>query len=328
MKVCAVIVTYGDRFHLLRQVMDACYNEGVNKIIVIDNASEENSKKQLKEYEEKESRLRVVYLNENTGSAGGYKRGLQEAYKCQECEFIWLLDDDNQPQKDSLKVLKDFWDKLEDENKEEKVALLSYRDNRLNTKPTPRKLGKTNSFFGFHISDLPKKVFNVFKRKLGFPDKKNEIKNTKFFLLNTAPYGGTFLNNKLLNIIGFPKEEYYLYGDDLEWSNRIISNNGKIYLVVDSYIRDIDISWATSESPTTYFYAFLNKGEDFRVYYSIRNGVNMFFNLKENNTIYYLNKFIYMLILRAFVNKNNINRYKLIKKAINDGENNKLGKTL
>ena len=29
MKVCTVIVTYGDRFYLLKQVMDACYREGV-----------------------------------------------------------------------------------------------------------------------------------------------------------------------------------------------------------------------------------------------------------------------------------------------------------
>jgi len=49
MKVCSVIVTYGDRFHLLKQVIEACYKEGVDKVIVIDNASEENSKKQLKE---------------------------------------------------------------------------------------------------------------------------------------------------------------------------------------------------------------------------------------------------------------------------------------
>ena len=32
MKIYAVIVTYGDRFHLLEQVMNACYKEGVNKI--------------------------------------------------------------------------------------------------------------------------------------------------------------------------------------------------------------------------------------------------------------------------------------------------------
>jgi len=29
MKICSIIVTYGDRFHLLEQVMNACYKEGV-----------------------------------------------------------------------------------------------------------------------------------------------------------------------------------------------------------------------------------------------------------------------------------------------------------
>lgn len=51
MKVCTVIVTYGDRFHYLEQVMNACFEEGVDKIIVVDNASSENSRGKLKEYE-------------------------------------------------------------------------------------------------------------------------------------------------------------------------------------------------------------------------------------------------------------------------------------
>jgi len=130
-RVCSVIVTYADRFHLLEQVINACYKEGVDKIIVVDNASEQNSRDKLKEYESKNRDiLKVVYLDENIGPAGGYKRGLQEAYKCDECEFIWLLDDDNMPQKDSLKVLKEFWDNLEQQDKKEKVSLLSYRPDR------------------------------------------------------------------------------------------------------------------------------------------------------------------------------------------------------
>ena len=45
MKICSVIVTYGDRFHLLKQVMDACFKEGIHRVIVVDNDLEENSKK-------------------------------------------------------------------------------------------------------------------------------------------------------------------------------------------------------------------------------------------------------------------------------------------
>lgn len=48
MKIHSVIVTYADRFHLLKKVIASCLTEGVEKIIVVDNNSEDNSKAQLK----------------------------------------------------------------------------------------------------------------------------------------------------------------------------------------------------------------------------------------------------------------------------------------
>ena len=103
MTIFAVTVTYGNRFHLLRQVVDRALEEGVAKVIVVDNNSVEESKNRLQEYEERlQGKIKVLYLDDNYGSAGGFKRGLQEAYKDNECEYIWLLDDDNVPQKDSL----------------------------------------------------------------------------------------------------------------------------------------------------------------------------------------------------------------------------------
>ena len=130
MKVCAVTVTYGNRFHLLKQVIKACFKEGVDRMIIVDNASNENSKKQLKKYEENNERIKVIYLDKNTGSAGGYKRGLQEAYKDPICEFIWLLDDDNKPSMYALRALLKFWDELEEREKKKKMALLSIRSSR------------------------------------------------------------------------------------------------------------------------------------------------------------------------------------------------------
>ena len=249
MKVYSVIVTYGDRFHLLKQVIEACYREDVNKVIVIDNASIENSRNKLKEFEKQnKDRLKVIYLEENSGSAGGYKRGLEEAYKCEECEFIWLLDDDNEPQKDSLKVLKEFWNDLEDKNKKEKVALLSYRPDRIAYKESIMTnnpelvLGRKNSFLGFHILDLPKKVMRVLKRKIGIKTFK-ENQSIKSGKVAVAPYGGMFFHKSLINDIGYPKEEFFVYADDHEWSYRITKNKGKIILVLDSELEDIDLSW-------------------------------------------------------------------------------------
>jgi len=72
-------------------------------------------------------KLKFYILTITMVSAGGFKKGLELAYSDPECEFIWLLYDDNKPMDGSLKTLLDFWYSLEIKNKEEKVALLSYR---------------------------------------------------------------------------------------------------------------------------------------------------------------------------------------------------------
>jgi len=250
-KVCVVTVTYGDRFYLLKQVIDASFNEGVSKIIVVDNGLSKNSRDQLKDYERKfGNKLKVIYLNENAGSAGGYKIGLEEAYRCEDCEFIWLLDDDNKPMDDLLKILLDFWSSLEIENKQEKIALLSYRfkKEQLTKEAIIRNqpklvLGLKNSFLGFHIKELHKKIYRYLKR--GFKpinDRVEQEDDKKYGIVPVAPYGGLFIHKNILNKIGYPNEDFYLYADDHEWSYRITKNGGKIYLILDSKIDDLELS--------------------------------------------------------------------------------------
>jgi GT2 family glycosyltransferase len=308
--------------------MDACYKEGVSKIIVVDNDSEQNSKQKLKKYEnQNQKRLKVVYLNENTGSAGGYKRGLEEAYNNSECEFIWLLDDDNMPQKDSLKVLKDFWNNLNQEDKNRKVSLLSYRKDRVAYKEAIMTnnpnlvLGRKNSFLGFHFIDLPKKVVKVMKRKFGIQTFK-EDKTIKSGKVSVAPYGGMFFHKNLIDSIGYPKEEFYLYADDHEWSYRITKNSGNIYLVLDSSIEDIDTSWNVSKNKRSF--QIIAEGNNFRMYYGVRNRV--FFektNLVSNKLIYKLNMFIFGFLVKW--NDKTGKNYKIFKKAVYDGIKGRLG---
>ena len=328
MKVCSVIVTYGDRFHLLKQVIEACLREGIDKIIVVDNASVENSRKQLKEYDKEIDKLKVIYLDENTGSAGGYKIGLQEVYNCKECEYIWLLDDDNMPQKDSLKILKEFWNSYDMKNKEDNLCLLSFRPDRVAYKEAIMTnnpnlvLGRKNSFLGFHILDLPKKIIRVLKRKAVIKTFTENL-DIKSGRVAVAPYGGMFFHKNLINKIGYPKEEFFVYADDHEWSYRITKNSGKIILVLDSVLEDIDKSWNISRKKEPAF-SIIAKGNSFRVYYSTRNRV--FFevnNLITNNLMYEINKNIYSFLVKVNAEANS---FKAFKKAIYDGINRRLGK--
>lgn len=331
-KVCVVTVTYGNRFHFLKQVIDAALKEGVCKIIVVDNNSKPESREKLREYEKElgNQKIKVLYLNENYGSAGGFKRGLEEAYNDPDCEFIWLLDDDNKAMEGALKVLLDFWNSLETENKKEIIALLSYRFKKeqaakqaiILNKPEI-VIGLKNSFLGFHIKELPKKIFRYLKRV--FFDEKMTLndKDIKFGKVPVAPYGGLFIHKKILNKIGYPDESFYLYADDHEWSYRITKNGGKIYLIFDSKIDDIELSWHVPKENKETSFSIIAKANPFRVYYSIRNRVYFEINnLVNNRAIYWINVFMYLLLISMISTKN----LEIIIKAIKDGYKGNLGK--
>ena len=315
MKICAVIVTYGDRFHFLKQVIKACFKEGVNKIIVIDNASEEKSKKQLKEYERKESRLKVIYLDENTGSAGGYKRGLQEAYECNECEYILALDDDNIISKDFIKLLKKYYMKIVNEKGIKNFGLVAYRDYDYlnNFIKGIDKVTDKRYYRGFNI-------VNVVKKRMKFKRTKESI--FKIRKIPVAPYGGMFFPKFILSSVGFPNEKLYLYADDFEFSYRI-SQQYNLFLISSLKIEDIDSSWKCDYKNKKWIYhPFINEGNEIKTYYLFRN--SHYFEekiMKKSGILYQLNKIIYIWCLLSIGILNlKFKRIKTILKAINDAK--------
>ena len=318
MKICAVIVTYGDRFHLLKQVIEACFREGIYNAIVVDNASVKNSRKQLKEYEnENKDRLKVIYLDENTGSAGGYKRGLQEAYKCNECEYLLLLDDDNIIEKNFITKLKKWYIKLNKKNNLNYFFVIQ----------AYRNYEYINDFLNGYDYILHQFMyrgfdfFNTFRKRLFKKNKKEKIFfKKKVVEIPVAPYGGMFFNKKILNYVGFPKEELYLYADDFEFSYRI-SRKYKIYLIVDIVIRDIDVSWEENNKKNKFIYhPFINNGNELKTYYLFRN--SDFFECKVLNKKgihFYFNRNMYILLLLTIGLFNfKFTRIKTIIKAIFD----------
>jgi len=315
MTVTVVVVTYSDRFHLLNQVLDSCLDSGVKNIIVVDNDSNENSKKQLKHYSKmKGAKINVIWNSSNLGSAKAYKQGLKKAQELNS-EFIWLLDDDNKPRKGSLNKLVEFWKSKPDDV----VTLLSFRPDRHQYKQAIQEnnsdlvLSLKNSFSGFHLKE---KILNIFKFK------KNS--DVKFGQVAYAPYGGMFFEKSILDNIGYPNEDFFLYSDDHDWSYRITKMNKKIYLILESVIDDIDTSWAIKYKKNTIFKKIKN-APSLRVYYSVRN--RMLFEKKyliSNRIVYRFNRLIFTFILSIYSYKT-IN-YKVFLKAMKDADNNNLEK--
>lgn len=335
MKVFVVTVTYGNRFTLLKKVIDRVLDEGVTKVIVVDNNSSKESREKLKKYEEKlKNKLEVLYLDKNYGSAGGFKRGLKEAYEDRDCEFIWLLDDDNLPLEGALHHLLLCWKKINYHNKEEKLALASWRRDRvIQIKALVEKnpfllISSKNSFLGFHLMRFPFYLLNMLKRFC----RKNKVDVLKFLKyleenginygkIAVAPYGGLFFHKKLLEKIGYPDERLFVYADDYEWTYRITKFGGDIILCWRSQIIDLEPSWHIKVKKEG-FLSKIFEGDEFRAYYNLRNWI-IFENkhLVSSPFVYKLNMcaFEFILFILSLIYYNRRERFKLIKKAIRDG---------
>lgn len=317
MQITVIVVTYSDRFHFLKQVLDSCFISGVQKAVVIDNNSHENSKNQLREYSKGfVGKIDIIWNDSNLGSAKAFKQGMKRAYELKN-DFIWLLDDDNKPQHGSLDKLIQYWN-----NKPKGVvALLSYRPDRPQYKQAVIEnnsdlvLSSKNSFSGFHLSD---KIIKSFKNK------KSKNLDVMHGPVAYAPYGGMFFRKSILDKIGYPDETFFLYSDDHEWSYRITKLNKKIYLVLDSLLEDIDTSWAVKDDHSNTFEK-IKKAPPLRVYYTIRNRI--LFEKKyliSNKIVYKFNQLLFTILLGVYAFRSS--NFKVFLRAMRDAKNNNLVK--
>lgn len=104
MKVAAVVVTFNRR-ELLDKTIEGLENQTrpVDKILVINNASTDDTAEFLRNREYKRP-TRVVTSAQNTGGAGGFTLGIEQAYK-DGFDAFWLMDDDTVPQPEALEKL-------------------------------------------------------------------------------------------------------------------------------------------------------------------------------------------------------------------------------
>lgn len=331
-KVAVVTVTYGNRFHLLNEVVEAAFSNGVFKVVIVDNgATCESAEKIDSMVARRSGDIILVKLGENLGSARGFGEGIKTANELPDIDFMWLLDDDNRPLPNALDKLLRAYNEL---GCVDCIALLSLRRDRLeflNAALTGVPLNfHSNTFQGFHICTIPLRIGKKFFRSRVSVRKQCTFA-TPLVPVSYAPYGGFFFHKSWVSRIGVPDERFYLYGDDHEYTFRILRQRGKIYLCADSEIEDIEQSWHLEKRKVPAFFS--DSANQMRIFYSIRNRV--FFEKKfltSHNIIYFANMWLYLfyLILRTFLYGKSLSfikeRNKLIISAIRAGLSGNLGK--
>jgi GT2 family glycosyltransferase len=325
--VYSIIVTYGNRLDFLKQTIKASINAGVDKLIIIDNGLNETCRIELQSIQIfYKPRISVHHFETNLGSAFAYQTGLKLCCEDPNCQFIWLLDDDNCPDLDALTELVFFWDEHAINYKNQVFALSSYREDRAIYKAAVQNnnpklmLGITNSFSGFHF----KRIYEILKKKfltscISSSMEKEIEKN--YGQIYVAPYGGLFFKKTLIQQIGFPDETFFVYADDYDYTSRISELGGEIILVLKSKITDLEKSFDLENGLLTS--RVISASSEFKCYYMFRNSIRFEARNIQSKPVYYINMTLYILyntlLLLANPNTHSLNNYKSFIKGIYDG---------
>jgi len=318
--VCAVVVTY-NRKNLLMECLEALRKQTrpIQGIYLIDNASTDGTPElllekgyiselppqNLKEPWEKEFnitnltdgnsiKLHYIRMHENTGGAGGFYEGVKRGYE-KGYDWLWLMDDDAEPKEDALELLSLYFKNTEIVSL---AGLVVLPDGNI----AIYHRGKINLKNIFPLVQIPIDLNEYQKQTVE---------------VDMASFVGLLVKKEVINDIGFPKKEFFIYHDDVEYCIRLRSI-GKILLIPKSIIIHKEAAKGEVEKS---FLGIKRKRTEFNKfwlsYYGIRNLVWLGKKYSENKFLFYIQmiKNILRVILGIILFDDN--KYKRIKFVLN-----------
>jgi len=323
-KTTLVTLTYGDRFNYLHTLVSRSLESPlIDRVIIVSNASTAPLESLRRSWP---YQVDVIYLEKNTGSAKGYSVGIQAALDAG-AEYIWLMDDDNAPTINAISVLHQCLQQRTNIDGKDKAAVLGFRPTHQAdiAAGVPKRFAiqRRSSFFGFHIAQLPYKVW----RRLPWGQPQRQGKSLPMVQLPFATYGGLLAHRSLYHKIGLPLDALMLYADDSEYTWRITAGGGRIFLVPEALLDDLEDSWNIKARTSNIYESFLLGGSDLRAYYGARNQAWFDKNIWASSSLLYsLNRWVFFRLLRLIAKQRGAEqRLSLIEKAIQDGESGVLG---
>lgn len=215
MKIAVIVVTY-NRKQLLQECLNAVLSQTYlpDKIFVINNASTDGTETLFNEgttfFCEK---IKLLNMSENLGGAGGFFEGIKYVDMLpidEKYDWIWIMDDDTIPDSTALEELLNSLYVLSDDGKNDISYLAS-------------------SVYG--PNNEPMNVPGLYTKatKNGYSDWYMKL-DKSLIKINTATFVSILINTKAVEKVGYPLKEYFLWGDDMEYTNRLCSFFGEAYL--------------------------------------------------------------------------------------------------
>ena len=256
MKITAVVVTF-NRLELLKQGIECLRKQQkLTGIIVVNNGSTDGTREWL----DAQPGLLVVH-QDNVGGSGGFYTGIERAYS-EGADWIWCMDDDVFPHPDCLDRLLPYTDRPE-------VGILS-----------PRRLleGKvfTHEFRHFNFTNP---VGSLHGRKLA----KQQVNQATEIV--GADFEGPFISRRVVEKIGLPNRELFIFGDDTDYCLRAHLAGFKLFYIpealMDKHKFFSNDTWTSR-----------NRKKKWKRYYQVRNEAYLNHHYGRNFGVRYLRSFI------------------------------------
>ncbi|MGN6783071.1 MAG: glycosyltransferase [Marmoricola sp.] len=233
-RVVAVVVTW-NRCDLLREAVDALRSQSLPPVavVVVDNASDDETATMLAS--SYGTGLDVVRLERNTGGAGGFAVGIEQALT-HDPELIWLLDDDTVPTPTAAEALVAAW---RDHPGERPVLLASrveWTDGREHPMNTPRV------------------------RPGASAAAREAAASVGAVPIRSASFVSIMIDTAAVRERGLPVADYFLWNDDFEYSTRLLRDRVGLHVPASVVVHKTRTFGSTDADPgERFFYEVRNK---------------------------------------------------------------------
>ena len=226
--IAAVVVTH-NRKGQLRRTMTRLLDEGVDHLVVVDNASTDGTRDWLEQ--QRDPRLHVILSQRNRGGAGGFEQGLRAAKALYDPDWYVVMDDDARPLPGAIPrfrslvgahgsgpgsvpggVPENVWEAL--------AGGVFYPDGAIceTNRPSRNPFWHARSFLrtlmgqgraGFHVADGDYGVDMPLR-------------------IDAASFVGLFLSREAIRRAGYPEGNLFIYGDDVLYTLELSRRGGRI----------------------------------------------------------------------------------------------------
>lgn len=278
--IAAIVVTF-NRKELLLKGLESLINQThtLDALYIIDNASTDGTHILLQEKgflelptnpekisgefikkitipgsTEKTLDIHYIRLKENTGGTGGFYAGVKKVYE-DGFEWLWIMDDDVRP---DLKCLEN---------------LVNYMDNKKVLIPV--RLSNKNEIVDF--TAIKYNLRNPFLKDARESALCTEYKNIddlpEIMEVHDFSFEGPMINREIVEKIGFPRADLFIFGDDTDYALRIrylakqeltLLRDARIYRMLD-FVTSKETNWKSYYMIRNVFYMNWKYGQNLMV---------------------------------------------------------------